>query len=461
MTDTKNNLSQPKVKIPSPPQPYRNLKPKDSPNIYDQNIKPNPFSTFIYYDRKTVHEICNNFPLDLWEGVVEYLSLVEKLDARLISKDLKKIIENDFYWKNLFLEETQLIPLKDKSWLECYLLSNKRKVQERKFLDDYKRSLPPPMPPPPCGIGYHMFQYDPPIAPISEFIQPKISTVKISIMDKTKIEQTVKHILELEFQFSQHEGKSTDFLALSLIRYEKFMNLKSKYPNILLIPTFDIELVWISHLLRPLIYQKDCMKIYGNIIDRETTMFTEKTFYLYHDAADQTSKLWKQTYKTEYGLIDDVMPKYSEIDSTREVKKDTIVGLKDKNMNEKMDPNWKNPFSISLDDLQRDRKWIKNYEQAKYEFHTSIEGTVNEYEKFMGLIAKYPIEQSSEKMYHPSYSIDLFWHSHMALPLNYISFCKEKIGYFIEHKPWPEKIDQEGHKKIKEIWKEEYGYEMK
>ncbi|CAF4340009.1 unnamed protein product, partial [Rotaria sordida] len=45
---------------------------------------------------------------------------------------------------------------------------------------------------------------------------------------------------------------------------------KASHPaNLLLIPTLDIEIVWRTHLLRPEIYQADCIRLFRRIIDHK------------------------------------------------------------------------------------------------------------------------------------------------------------------------------------------------
>jgi hypothetical protein len=57
---------------------------------------------------------------------------------------------------------------------------------------------------------------------------------------------------------------SIDQLAPKMIeRYHKFLQLKVKYPELLLIPTLDIELVWQSHLIRPSVYANDLDRLFG------------------------------------------------------------------------------------------------------------------------------------------------------------------------------------------------------
>jgi len=61
------------------------------------------------------------------------------------------------------------------------------------------------------------------------------------------------------------------------------MQLKAKYPDLQLIPTFDIELVWQSHLIRPSMYASDLERLFSmshdqptvdRLIGRSTSLFT-------------------------------------------------------------------------------------------------------------------------------------------------------------------------------------------
>ena len=47
------------------------------------------------------------------------------------------------------------------------------------------------------------------------------------------------------------QREMTAYLGRALGRYERFMSLKAAHPSTLLVPTRDIEAIWISHLIRP------------------------------------------------------------------------------------------------------------------------------------------------------------------------------------------------------------------
>lgn len=75
------------------------------------------------------------------------------------------------------------------------------------------------------------------------------------------------------------------------------MKLKAKYPDLFLIPTYDIQQIWISHLIRPLKYRNDCLKLYKTIIPHQF-LLSEQQKQFFDEALQQTSEL----YKKEYGI---------------------------------------------------------------------------------------------------------------------------------------------------------------
>lgn len=77
------------------------------------------------------------------------------------------------------------------------------------------------------------------------------------------------------------------------------MKLKAKHPDLFLVPTYDIEQCWISHLIRPLKYRNDCLKLYGSVIPHEFLLSEEQKQY-FSIALQQTSELYKQEYNEKY-----------------------------------------------------------------------------------------------------------------------------------------------------------------
>ena len=65
------------------------------------------------------------------------------------------------------------------------------------------------------------------------------------------------------FQVSLLHYRKNQFLAWSFDRYKKFLFLKKEQPDLFIIPTYDIELMWHSHLLHPVLYGIDMSRTIG------------------------------------------------------------------------------------------------------------------------------------------------------------------------------------------------------
>lgn len=76
-------------------------------------------------------------------------------------------------------------------------------------------------------------------------------------------------------------------------RYKKFLYLQ-KYHNpkdFKLIPTYDIDIIWRTHILHPKNYYIDCRKYFGYLLER--------TNYSYVDF-EKTKNLWEKVFHEEY-----------------------------------------------------------------------------------------------------------------------------------------------------------------
>jgi len=52
-------------------------------------------------------------------------------------------------------------------------------------------------------------------------------------------------------------------------RYERFLALAAKRPGLRATPTRDIDELWHLHMLHPVAYHRDCMRIFGRIFDHD------------------------------------------------------------------------------------------------------------------------------------------------------------------------------------------------
>eukprot|EP00741_Cyanophora_paradoxa_P001361 tig00000480_g1317.t1 len=82
------------------------------------------------------------------------------------------------------------------------------------------------------------------------------------------------------------------FLQRAARRWVKFMILCQRHPAVILIPTLDVELMWIAHLANPRSYKEDTERIIGHLLLHDEYMPLQ-------DLAG-TSELWEREFGEEY-----------------------------------------------------------------------------------------------------------------------------------------------------------------
>ncbi|CAF0853872.1 unnamed protein product [Adineta steineri] len=275
-----------------------------------------------------------------------------------------------------------------------------------------------------------------------------------------------------------------------MTRYYRFMQLKASSPNnILLIPTLDIEIIWQTHLLRPQMYRDDCMRLFHRIIDH-SLLATEMEQFLKEQAFIDTCKLYEERFGEQYcslpehndnkpiapkyvhpvfGSLKCVIPIYSYWDETNfDFSSVSLTNHDD------------NSFSFTEADIILDGNWLdlcRKYMkemlltvpvQNYYPYDdidlskASIIRLKKSYERFLYMSTKY-LPSNGYNFIHPTYAIDIIWHSHMQEPLKYASDCIHLVGYVIDHAPWPS-VDTNKKKSscddTMNAWKKEFDNDM-
>ena len=94
-------------------------------------------------------------------------------------------------------------------------------------------------------------------------------------------------------------------------RYEKFLKLIAKYPGRPFAPTRNIDRMWHMHMLSPVAYYRDCMNLFGSILDHDGGfgMMPEEETQL-KSTFEETAQLWA----LEYGEVYSDDPKSEIVD---------------------------------------------------------------------------------------------------------------------------------------------------
>ncbi|XP_047140965.1 uncharacterized protein LOC100209113 [Hydra vulgaris] len=208
---------------------------------------------------------------------------------------------------------------------------------------------------------------------------------------------------QLEYDFLRLVDKHPvlyceNVLRNAVYRYENYwLPLVVKYNELLPAP-LDIEWVWHCHILNPIAYQCDCLKLFGKIIDHAPMSFTI-------DKISTSKRYWTQTYKD--------IP--FEIDLTN--SNPILISTKS--------------FKCSYDIVAASmRQRVFNYNSSLPHFRDPkfLQNAVKRY-KIMITIKK----ENSNTFIVPCYDNDLIWHSHMQHVLLYQSDMMHMLGSILDH----------------------------
>lgn len=79
-------------------------------------------------------------------------------------------------------------------------------------------------------------------------------------------------------------------------RYGKFLRLFKWYPNIMLVPTLDIDLVWHTHQMSPSRYEQATLAMAGRFIDHNDKLSTTEL----NPGMEKTKEVFRIRFGQEY-----------------------------------------------------------------------------------------------------------------------------------------------------------------
>ena len=268
----------------------------------------------------------------------------------------------------------------------------------------------------------------------------------------------------------------------AFMKYERFVRLQLKHPRTLLIPTADIELVWQSHLIRPAMYERDFKEVLGAKFLDHSLLSTGYDYHFQHAALVETAQLWEAEYNEVYCTLPTAplvrpSPYLDEdllscrISTTTQAR---LYHIADPPAAADPANSWTSPFSLQVSHVMEDLQWVVYFarDQDMSEDQMWIPGewfrrVAKSYERFLFFChrASFLSDEchhggSAPFFAHPTYAIDLFWHTHMVHPVAYRKDCDLLVGRLVDHSPWPENYEQANFDETNRIWKEEFGIEI-
>ena len=91
---------------------------------------------------------------------------------------------------------------------------------------------------------------------------------------------------------------NNDEISSAINQYRRYLTLKIRYPNVNLVPTDDIDLIWHTHILDTENYATDCKKLFGRYLHHKPYFgnYGDETQDEMGEFFDQTSDLWNKEF---------------------------------------------------------------------------------------------------------------------------------------------------------------------
>uniref|UniRef100_A0A1I7SDS2 AAA domain-containing protein n=1 Tax=Bursaphelenchus xylophilus TaxID=6326 RepID=A0A1I7SDS2_BURXY len=182
-------------------------------------------------------------------------------------------------------------------------------------------------------------------------------------------------------------------------RYETYwLPMQSAKPDLNNIPPLDIHWIWHTHMLCPVAYEEDCVRICGQIVDHKLLSSDE-----IQQRYEQSVSLWNEFCPDE---------PYDFLNSNVSVAQDYVQ---------------KSKYNIA-DAVQRQRNF--NYQVSLPHFTSPkfLKDAIDRYINFLLIKQTYP-----EQFFTPCYDFDLVWHTHQVHAAAYRRDCTAIFGSILRH----------------------------
>jgi hypothetical protein len=103
------------------------------------------------------------------------------------------------------------------------------------------------------------------------------------------------------WQVSGERFEDIDFLNEGVENYYKFLTLKPKAKHMVLVPTYQIDLMWHTHILSSLcLYNKDCTAMIGSTFHHDDSLNDRTEGGVLDTSYRMTKERWREEYGADY-----------------------------------------------------------------------------------------------------------------------------------------------------------------
>lgn len=114
------------------------------------------------------------------------------------------------------------------------------------------------------------------------------------------IESAITRQQAFYFQVSLPHYLDKKFVSSGLKRYKKFLYLKKMYPDLFIVPVYDIDLVWHTHQLHPVKYREDTERILGQHFNHDDSVNDRSPGSKLSTSSSQTQVLWREVFGEDF-----------------------------------------------------------------------------------------------------------------------------------------------------------------
>eukprot|EP00667_Euglena_gracilis_P003869 EG_transcript_3878 len=140
----------------------------------------------------------------------------------------------------------------------------------------------------------------PTLLPLSDEPQPP-ALEGVSELGRFLLE-TVQRQWGFLYQVSRPYFSGTPFLNDALLRYYNFLLLKKRDRSAFIAPTYDIDIIWHTHMGRPQQYAKDMQQLLGHLFSHDDSVADRTEGSRLSQAAEDTGQRWERAYRQPYML---------------------------------------------------------------------------------------------------------------------------------------------------------------
>ena len=104
------------------------------------------------------------------------------------------------------------------------------------------------------------------------------------------------------YQVSLPHYEDKNFLEHSILRYKQFLFIKTRVEQDFLVPCYDIDLIWHTHLLNPVAYKEDMVRIFGELFNHDDSVNDRSKDSKLDKAGKETDENWSTFYNEGFSL---------------------------------------------------------------------------------------------------------------------------------------------------------------